>query len=145
MYPIEMKKNYWKAKNQLYCANIPNIANPPKNPNTTMAKDRNKNQKVTICGLRQGCAWWQNDQGSQKGSMPGKPNLLRTKTSKKATNNIRGIGYVFSQFSSTFKYRIAKLLYKKFRLPTMDMLSQDVLNFILSLRTISYWKDRKWT
>ena len=53
---------------------ILNIASPPKNITTIMAKNRNKNKKVTNWGPRQGCAQWQNNQGSHKGSMPGKPN-----------------------------------------------------------------------
>ena len=52
---------------------IPNIAPPSKKPTTTTAKNRDKNQKVTNWGPRQGRAQWQNDQGSQKGSVPGKP------------------------------------------------------------------------
>ena len=75
---------------------IPNITPSPKNLTTVMVKNRNKNKKVTNWGSRQGSAKWKNDQGSQKGSVPGKPNSLRTSTSKKVSNNIRGIGSIFN-------------------------------------------------
>ena len=55
--------------------------------------------------------------------MPGKPNSLRTNTSKKVPDNIRSIGEIFNQFPITFKYGIAKPLYKVLRLPMMDILS----------------------
>ena len=71
---------------------IPNIAPPSKKSTTMTAKNRNKIQKVTNWGPRQGCAQWQNDQESQTGSVPGKPNSLRTNRSKKLPDNIRGIG-----------------------------------------------------
>ena len=71
---------------------ISNITPPPKNPKTTMAKNMNKNLKVASQESRQGCAQWQNDQGSHKGSMSGKLNSLRTSTSKKMLDSIRGIG-----------------------------------------------------
>ena len=54
------------------------------------AKNRNKNQKVTNWGSRQGRAQWQTDQGSQKGSLPGKPNSLRTNMSKKLPEQYQG-------------------------------------------------------
>ena len=50
---------------------MPNIDPPPKKATTMTTKNRNKNQKVTNFGPRQGCAQWKNDQGSQKGSIPG--------------------------------------------------------------------------
>ena len=56
--------------------------------------------------------------------MPFKTSSLKTNTSKKATDNIRGIGEMYNQFPSTFEYGIAKLLDKILRSPTMDMLSQ---------------------
>ena len=101
---------------------IPNISPPPKKPTTTTAKDRNKTQKLTSWGPRQGYAQWQKDQGSQKGSVPGKPNSLKTNMSRKLLDNIRGIGKMFNWFSSTFKYGIAKLLYKVLRFPMVNTL-----------------------
>ena len=121
---------------------IPNIAPLSKNLTTTMANDRHQNQKVTNQGSRQKYAQWQNDQGSQKGSMPRKSKSLRTNTSQKVPYNIRGISQMFIWFTSTFQYGIAKPLYKVLRLPTMDTLSKDVLNFIFRLGNISYRKDR---
>ena len=103
--------------------NIPNIAPPSKKPTTTTAKNRNKNQKVTNWGPRQGRAQWQNDQGSQKGSVPGKPKSLRANMSKKFPDNIRGIGKMFNRFPSTFKHGIAKPLYKVLCSPTVNTLS----------------------
>ena len=55
--------------------------------------------------------------------MPGKPNSLRTNISKKALDNIRGIGKMFNWFSSTFEYGITKLLGKVLRSTMMDALS----------------------
>ena len=55
--------------------------------------------------------------------MPSKSNSLRTNTSKKVPNNIRGIGEMLKQFPSMFKYKIAKPLYKVLRSPMMDTLS----------------------
>ena len=126
LYPITLKyhnffnmisdrdrnKNHKKAKNQLYKVSIPYIALFSKKPTTMTAKNRNKNQKVINWGPRQGRAQWQNDQGSQKGSVPGKPKSLRTNTSKKLLDNIRGIGEMFNRFLSTFKHGITKPLYK---------------------------------
>ena len=76
--------------------------------------------------------------------MPGKPNSLRTKISKIVLNNVRGIGEIFNQFPSNFKDSIAKSLYKVMKSPTLNMLSLDVLNFVLRLRTISFRKDKWW-
>ena len=56
-------------------------------------------------------------------SMPGKPDLQRTNMNKKALYNIRGIGYMFNQFPSTFEHGVIKPLYKVLRLPTMDTLN----------------------
>ena len=74
--------------------------------------------------------------------MLSKPNSQRTNMSKKVLENISGIGKMFNRFLSTIKHGIAKLLYNVLRLPKMDTLSYDVLNFTLRLRTIIYWKYR---
>ena len=50
-------------------------------------------------------------------------NSLKTNTNKKVPDNIRGIGYIFNQFPSTFKKGIAKPLYKVIKLPTVNTLS----------------------
>ena len=51
---------------------------------------------------------------------------------------------MFNWFLSIFKHRIAKLLYKVSKVLMVSALNEDVLNFILRLRTIRYWKDRRW-
>ena len=105
---------------------IPNITPPPKKLITiTKKKKKNmkNNQKVTNWGPRQGCAQWKNDLGSQKGSMLSKPNSIKTNTNKKVPDSIRGIGYIFNQFPSTFKHRTAKPLCKVLRVTMVNKLS----------------------
>ena len=73
---MRQSKNHQKVKKLDYILNISKITPPTKKLMIEIAKNRNINQKVANWGPRQGYAQWQNNQGSQKGSMPGKPNLL---------------------------------------------------------------------